>query len=111
MKKMNKKSKQRMLAGVALIVVVILVASSLFVYYEYYDEEEVKEEPVIVQIDDQISPLENQALVLEVKRIRHRGLYDKLMTRGWSWKTKPSRGCSPTRNRSSTCLPNSMQAS
>lgn len=90
MKKMNKKSKQRMLAGVALIVVVILVASSLFVYYEYYKEEEVKEEPVIVQIDDRISPLENQALVLEVKRIRHRGIHGALLTRGRSWRQPPS---------------------
>ena len=91
MKKTNKKLKHRMLAGVALLVVVILVISSVFVYYEYFKEEEIKEkEPVDEEIDDRISPLENQALIFEVLRIRHRGLYDKLMKSGTSWKNIPS---------------------
>jgi hypothetical protein len=90
MRKMNKNSKQRMLAGIALVIVVLLVASSVFVYYEYYREEEpVKAEQVNV-IDERISPLENQGLVLEVLRIRHRGLYERLFAKGNSWKTKPS---------------------
>ena len=89
MKKMNKKSKQRILAGVALIVVVILIASAVFVYYEYIEKDEVKE-PEIVPIDDQISPLENQAFIIEVKRIRHRGVYDALLTFGRSWRQPPS---------------------
>ena len=91
MKKRNKKSKQRMLTGVALLVVIILVVSSVFVYFEFFKEEEIKEEEVVERvIDDQISPLENQALIFEILRIRHRGLYDKLMKPGTSWKNKPS---------------------
>ena len=89
MRKINKKSKQRTLAGVALIVVVLLVASGIFVYYEYFEEEEPVKEDTIEVIDDQISPLENQGLIVEVLRIRHRGLYDKLKKWGNSWKEKP----------------------
>jgi hypothetical protein len=90
MKKVDNKSKQRTLAGIAIIVVVILIASAVFVYSEYYNEEEEPvEEEIIEVIDDQISPLENQAMVIEILRMRHRGLYDKLMTWGNSWKTKP----------------------
>jgi hypothetical protein len=89
MSKMNKKSKQRTLVGITLIVVVLLVASGIFVYYEYFEEEEAVKEDTIEVIDDQISPLENQGLIVEVLRMRHRGLFDKLMTRGNSWKEKP----------------------
>ncbi|MCK4902796.1 MAG: hypothetical protein KAS76_05495, partial [Thermoplasmatales archaeon] len=72
---MNAKAKQKMLAGVALVVVVILVLSGIYVYDKYYKEEEedVEEDEVRV-IDDRISPLnENQGVVIEVLRIRHRG--------------------------------------
>ncbi|KYK24999.1 hypothetical protein AYK24_05520 [Thermoplasmatales archaeon SG8-52-4] len=92
MKKVKKKSKQKTLAIVALIVVVLLVASSVLGYYIYYKEEEkpvVKNE--IEVVDNRISPLENQGLIVEILRIRHRGLYDRLMT--WysnSWKNKPT---------------------
>jgi hypothetical protein len=40
-------------------------------------------------VDDRVSTYANQALIFEVLRIRHRGLLDKLMTPGNSWKTKP----------------------
>jgi hypothetical protein len=88
MKKMNKNSKQRIAAGIALIVVVLLVGSGVFVYY-YYKEEPKEETPVNV-IDNRISPLENQGLVLEVLRIRDREFYDKFLSKGSAWKSKPS---------------------
>jgi hypothetical protein len=92
MKKVKKKSKQSTLAGVAIIIVVLLIASSVFVYYNYYEEEEI---PIIEDnievVDNQISPLENQGMVVEILRIRHRGLYDKLKTRfSTAWKDKPT---------------------
>lgn len=87
----NKKSKPRIITGIALMIVVLLIISSVFVYYEYFAIEEKtqekKEEPKI--IDDRISPLENQAMILEVLRIRHRGLYDRLMKPGLSWRNAP----------------------
>jgi len=87
----NKKSKSRILAGVALLVVALLIISSVFVYYEYFAEEEIqvkKEEPEI--LDDRISPSENQGVVIEVLRIRYRGLYDRLTNPRLNWKTKPT---------------------
>jgi len=90
-KKINKKSSSRVIAGVALIVIALLILSSVFVYYEYFEKEEVqekKEEPKV--IDDRISPLENQGLVIEILRIRHRGLYEKLTNPRLNWKTKPT---------------------
>lgn len=90
MKKVNKKSRQRTLSGLSLIIIIILIASAVFVYYEYFEEEKIEEEIVEKEIDNRISPLTNQGLVFEVQRIRHRGLYDKLMTRGNAWKNNPN---------------------
>lgn len=90
MRKMKKKSKQRMLTVVAIFVAAILIISAVIAYLEFFKEEkEIKEEPVEEKIDDRISPLTNQALTLEILRIRHRGLFDKLMTRGTAWRNKP----------------------
>ena len=41
-------------------------------------------------VNESISPYENQAVILEVLRIRHRGLLDELLTRGNAWKTSPT---------------------
>ena len=40
-------------------------------------------------VDNRISPNLKQGLILEVNRIRHRGIVDKLMQRGNSWKATP----------------------
>jgi len=77
---------------VAIVVAVLLIASSVFAYFQFFSGEDETEEIKVVEefvVDDRISPLENQAMVLEVLRIRHRGLYDALMTRGNAWKEKP----------------------
>ena len=88
----NKKSKKRLMKEVALILIALLIISSVFIYYGYFAEkgivQEKIEEPTI--IDDRISPLENQGLVVEVLRIRHRGLLQKLITPGNSWKNTPT---------------------
>jgi len=90
--KLDKNARQKLFAGIALFVVSLLVISSVLIYYQYFNKEEKviekKEEPKI--IDDRISPLENQGVVLEILRIRHRGLLEKLMKPGNSWKDKPS---------------------
>ena len=75
----------------AIIVVIIIILSSTLVYLSL-DLDEVKkdtkkEEEII--IDNRISPYTNQGLVLEVLRIRHRGLLDKILNFGTSWKNKP----------------------
>lgn len=85
-----KKSKSS--AVVAIIAVGLLIVAGFYVYFEYFPEEEPKKQKELEKkvIDNQISPLENQGLVIEINRIRHRGLYDKLKTIGNSWKNKPT---------------------
>ena len=73
------------------IVVVCLILLSYFFIYEYENvEPDDSETDEITEIDDRISPLTNQGLILEIKRIRHRGLLDKIMKFGISWRKNPS---------------------
>lgn len=93
MGKIVKKSNQKTLTVFAIFAVFILCASGLFAYFEYFHEEEkelIEEKIEEKSIDERISPLENQGLILEVLRIRHRGLHDKLLKFGSSWRQKPS---------------------
>ncbi|HEC82585.1 MAG TPA: hypothetical protein ENI53_01705, partial [Thermoplasmatales archaeon] len=41
-------------------------------------------------IDDRISPMENQALFVQILRIRNRSLMERMLTHGNSWKEIPS---------------------
>jgi hypothetical protein len=84
------KRKQRIMIGVSLLVVACLLVSGTYVYFEYYlTEKEAPPQQTTFELDDQISPLENQGVVLEILRMRHRGLIDKLLKPGNSWENKP----------------------
>jgi hypothetical protein len=85
------KRKQKILIGVSLLIVAILVAGSAYVYIEYYATKKVTPPPQTTNsiIDDRISPLENQGLVLEILRIRDRDLLKELTTGDRAWKTPP----------------------
>ena len=85
------KRKQKILIGVSLLVIACLLASGTFVYFEYFlTKKETPIQQTTFEVDDRISPLENQGLVFEILRMRHRGLLEKLMKPGNSWQTKPS---------------------
>ena len=86
----TKKTNNMIIAGTAIIIVAIIIIAGVFAYTDIFREEKKVIEKEEFILDDRVSPLENQALILEVLRIRHRGLYDKLMTPGRSWKSKPS---------------------
>ena len=61
-------------------------------HYSTMTYDQMEQEGILDQIeivDDRISPYENQGLVLEVLRIRHRGFLEKFLTRGNSWKDVP----------------------
>ena len=84
------KRKQRIMIGVSLLVVACLLVSGTYVYFEYYlTEKEAPPQQATFKLDDQISPLENQGVVLEILRMRHRGLIEKLLKLGKSWENKP----------------------
>jgi len=48
-----------------------------------------EEKPIEEELDDRISPLTNQAVIIEIQRIRHRGIIDAMMKRGRSWRNPP----------------------
>jgi hypothetical protein len=77
---------------IALVLVAVLILSSVYIYYGYFTEKEIIQEKTEESaiLDDRISPLENQGVVLEVLRIRHRGLLQKLITSRNSWKNPPT---------------------
>jgi len=86
-KKSNNNSKKYIIAffvGLFLLIFIIL----LFVYFPNLEKEKNFTNEINV-LDDRISPLTNQGLILEVNRIRHRGLLDKIIKKGNDWKTKP----------------------
>jgi len=87
----RKKTKQNLLILFTIILAVALVAVAYYAYAEWLatEPEELEEEPLEYELDDRISPLVNQAVIIEVQRIRHRGIIDTMMTRGRSWKTPP----------------------
>jgi len=66
-------------------VVAILIIVSLWSFLE--KPSEVGGETVT--IDDKISPYENQGIFVQILRIRNRGLMNKMLTRGPSWKEVP----------------------
>ena len=74
---MNKKNKTLLLG---LIITAIIIISSTFVFIQYTKEENHEEEKEdIKEIDNRINPLTNQGLILEVQRIRHRGLLSQII--------------------------------
>ena len=86
---MERKDRTTLIIGITLLVVASLILISL-VYLLLTQEVVPKEEDSGIPIDDRISPLTNQGLALKILRIRHRGLLDKLMTPGRSWRNKPT---------------------
>jgi len=90
---MTTKLKGNINKAIATIVILILVIAGIFVSYEFFlkdtDEDDAEKE-IIEELDDRISPYTNQGLMVEILRIRHRGLLDKMMSFGTSWKDKPS---------------------
>ncbi|MCK5636297.1 MAG: hypothetical protein KAH91_02670, partial [Thermoplasmatales archaeon] len=71
--------KKRLVAILAIIVVICLLSSSYFLSIDLSSEEKIIEEAGEYEIDNRISPLTNQGLILEINRVRHRNLLDKIM--------------------------------
>jgi len=71
----------------AFVALLIIIIASL-AYWHFAPQPSGKAEEFTV--DDSISPMENQALFVEVLRIRNRGLMDRMLSYGSSWKETPS---------------------
>jgi hypothetical protein len=90
MKKTKSKNNNIKLIIISLFIVAILLISGIFSYFTYFKEEEKKKTIEEIVVDDRISPYTNQGLIVEILRIRHRGLLDKMLTFGRSWRSTPS---------------------
>ena len=77
---------------IAVVVIVLLVALSAYGYAIFYNNKPTAISPIQKQwtIDDRISPLVTQGIILEVNRMRNRGIVDVMLKPGLSWRTKPS---------------------
>ncbi|RLF45643.1 MAG: hypothetical protein DRN29_06325, partial [Thermoplasmata archaeon] len=71
------------------IIAIIAIILLLSIAWWHLSKPPVKEKEGIV-FDDRISPMENQALFIEILRIRNRGLMDKMLSYGLDWKNPPS---------------------
>ena len=79
--------EQWIVIGIAIIIILAIVATIVLMPQP---RKKAPEGEGIV-IDDRISPLTNQGIIVEVERVRHRGLLDKLLTPfSREWKNKPS---------------------
>ncbi|MCD6573923.1 MAG: hypothetical protein J7K95_07520, partial [Thermoplasmata archaeon] len=69
------------------IIIIFIIILALFIYLQFSHQprKEVKEKT----IDDRISPMENQALFIEILRIRNRNLMNKMLSYGIEWREKP----------------------
>jgi len=73
------------------LVIAIILTGSAYVYIEYYTTKKQPPAPkqVTTIVDDRISPLCTQGLILEINRIRCRDIVNVLMKPGTSWRSTP----------------------
>lgn len=82
--------KRKNIVIFSLLVVVFLIIAGIGMYF-ILPEEKLEEKKIDeINIDDRISPGTNQGLTVEILRIRHRGLMDKMLELGFSWRNTPS---------------------
>ena len=86
--------KQEHYKIVAILIILVVIVAGISAFITLNEKEvkeektgEVKEEFVL---DDRVSPYTNQGLFIEMLRIRNRGLMDKMLKFGNSWKDTPS---------------------
>ncbi|MFO7677612.1 MAG: hypothetical protein R6V50_04435 [Thermoplasmatota archaeon] len=107
-----KKKNRLFLLSVLVIVIIILSGFLIFVYTSIEEPEKIHTietktllTPLLTKsyaqlqreglletvniVDDRISPLVSQGIIVQINRIRHRGLLDELVKFGLSWRSKP----------------------
>lgn len=87
---MTTSRKQKVILAVAIVVLLVIPVFLSFSFGLFNKKVKETQKTEEVRVDDQISPLTNQALFLVVYRIRHRGLLNELLKVGAKpWKNKP----------------------
>ncbi len=82
------------------IIIVIIILSGAYYSITYFSEKpkQIEQQEIQPIIDDQISPGGNQALLVEINRIRHRGIIDAMLYSGLRMPDPPSFYYSCTRD-------------
>ena len=83
------KGNRKKILAVLIIFIIIATGLSYFIYYGPKESKR-KEKEEVRTVDDRISPYTNQGITVEILRIRHRGLMDKMLKFGISWRKAPS---------------------
>jgi len=88
------KTKRKIIIFTIIVLLVLsnILSLSYFIYRDYQDKNSKSKEDNSENkiLDNRISPLENQGLILEINRIRNRDFLNIIMKPGLSWKNKPS---------------------
>ena len=86
MAKSTKNNKLILVLSLFVIAIIIIGVSYILLNGT---EEKIEIPETVFEIDDRISPDLNQGLLVEINRIRHRGILNSMLIRGNSWKNKP----------------------
>jgi len=87
----QKRNDNNFMIGAAIFIIIIIIISGVyFIYWTGPVESNKKPVPEKIIVDDQISPEVNQALIVEINRIRSRDIIDAVMTRGSAWDNPPA---------------------
>ena len=92
--------KNNVIIVAAIVIVLILVLSGVYYGIIYFGEKpkNIVQQEKIPVIDDQISPGGDQALLVEINRIRHRGIIEAMLDSGPRMPSPPSFFYSCTRD-------------
>jgi len=78
---LNLTRKKNIVISLAIISILIISSLALVIFF-IEQEKETEKQGFIKEIDDRISPLTNQAIFLEIHRIRKKGIIDHMETSG-----------------------------
>ena len=67
----------------SIMIVIVLFVAGVFFYLNFYNQEDIKEEQKEEKkTDNRISPYTNQAIFIEIKRIRSKGIIEQMLDTG-----------------------------
>jgi hypothetical protein len=80
---------KKIVITILIIIISCIIIVGLYLIFEFNEVSEIKEPVTIKKIDNRISPFLSQGLTVEILRIRNRGLLEKMLKIGTSWKKPP----------------------
>lgn len=83
---MKKKITYQLISTITIVIIIFMIANQMLMTIEKKSNEP---EPEVVTIDDRISPLVNQGLIVEILRIRDRDIIDQMMNSYFTWRKDP----------------------